>query len=347
MKFLSFYKPQVETLARNELKALQLKRLRAQLNYVYENSELHNKKYKDAKINPSDIKELDDLKKIPLITRQELQEWVTKTNDTFGGRLCVPEEKLVQIFGPPELFITGEPVIIGLTPNDHKTMSEQLARHYKMLGLKEQDVIQIASQAWEYLATSLSYPFSMFVGQSADRILDFHVLHQLDLGPEGSRTYNTAKYFKPNKALFTTNHADSIGLLSLSEEWSVGDIGYEHIIFRGYTNAVNAEQKKKYQEDWKAKINNMLDIQDNLFFAADCEEYNGLHVWEDMFVVEAVNPETGELVGSGENGKLVISNLFAEAVPVIRYLTNVDVMLDEDKCPCGRTHIRIFTPNYK
>jgi phenylacetate-coenzyme A ligase PaaK-like adenylate-forming protein len=216
-----------------------------------------------------------------------------------------------------------------------------------MLGLKKQDMLQIASQAWEYLPTSLSYPFSMFVGNSADRLLDFKFIYQLDLGPEASRTYATARYFKPKKALFTTTHVDSLGLTSMAEKWSVKDIGYEHIIFRGYTTALTGQQKKKYHEDWGVKINNMLDISDNLFFAADCEEYNGLHTWEDLFVVEAVDPKTKESVGPGESGKLVISNLFAEAVPIIRYLTNIDVTLDEDECTCGRTHVRIFTPNYK
>jgi len=344
---LWFYNPRIETLPRDELKSLQLKKLRAHLKYTYENSLLHHEKFTEAKVNPEDVKTLDDLRKIPLITRQELQEWVAKTNDTFGGRLCVPENKVVQIFGPPEVFITGEPIVTAITANDHNVMTEQLTRFYKMLGLTGQDTLQVAAQAWEYLLTSFSYPFSMFIGKSADRVLGFKILHQLDLGPEAERTINTARYFKPNKALFTTNTADSIGLLALSQKWSVKDLGYEHLIFRGYTTAVTAEQKKKYQDDWGAKINNMLDVPDNLFLAADCQEYNGLHVWEDLFVVEAVDPETREPVNPGESGKLVISNLFAEATPIIRYLTDIIVTLDEEACPCGRTHVRILTPNYK
>ena len=90
----------------------------------------------------------------------------------------------------------------------------------------------------------------------------------------------------------------------------------------------------------------MFEVQDNLFYAMDCLEQNGMHVWDDAFYVEALD-EKNEVVGPGEVGKLTLTNLFAEGTPIIRYKTDIDVSIEEGVCACGRAHTRIVPPGYR
>jgi phenylacetate-CoA ligase len=118
------------------------------------------------------------------------------------------------------------------------------------------------------------------------------------------------------------------------------DVKYKSIVVRD-RKAVSKEVKDKLRETWGTKIQTMLYIPENMFYAQDCSDESGLHVWEDMFIVEALD-ENNEPVAAGKPGKLTITNLFAEGSPLIRYKTDIDVILNEDVCPCGRTHIRII-----
>jgi phenylacetate-CoA ligase len=148
---------------------------------------------------------------------------------------------------------------------------------------------------------------------------------------------------------------DEVKKLLEEQKSSKRELGFKNIIIRGteYPSVgeekglPTAERKGKYEQEWGLKFQSMLDIRDCLFYAADCPERTGLHIWEDMYIVEAIDEKTGKSVSSGKIGKLTITNLFTKAMPLIRYKTDLDVAINEKPCACGRTHARIIPQGYK
>jgi phenylacetate-CoA ligase len=123
------------------------------------------------------------------------------------------------------------------------------------------------------------------------------------------------------------------------------ELGFQIIVIRDREGkeTLKAEQREKVEGTWGARVQNMLSVPENSFYAMDCAEKSGLHIWEDAFLVEALD-ERNELVTPGGIGKLTITNLFAEGTPLLRYKTNIDVILNEEVCKCGRTHLRMSYP---
>jgi phenylacetate-coenzyme A ligase PaaK-like adenylate-forming protein len=148
---------------------------------------------------------------------------------------------------------------------------------------------------------------------------------------------------------------DEVKKLLEEQKGSTQKLGFKNIIIRGTEYPSVGEEKGlpateikgKYEQEWGLQFQSMLDIRDCLFYAADCPERMGLHVWEDMYIVEAIDEKTGKSVSSGKIGKLTITNLFAKAMPLVRYKADLDVAIDEKLCACGRTAARIIPQGYK
>lgn len=364
--------PRRELMSREDLEALQNKKLKRQIKYVYENSSFFHKRLDEGKIKPEDVKNVEDLSKIPMVTREELQREVQRSSDFYGGRLCVDEEEILMSFSPPDwpfMPLEEVPFITAITISDQKEVVELLSRIWIMEGINPGDLVQLQCWAWEPLGFAFCLPSHTPGLPSVGQMLGCRVIpHELFV-PDVPRTIHTGRFFHP-AALFTTDTAiatlesyltpleerenitvevpvsESTSFEVVSEEkFYPRDIGYRTIILRSpfyELSYATEERRREIREAWGVKdVYTLLDVQDNFLYASDCSIHEGLHIWEDAFVVEVIDEE-GNPVGAGEKGNMVITNLFAKATPIIRYKTDIIVSMEEEKCNCGRSHRRVI-----
>ncbi|MFB0563269.1 MAG: phenylacetate--CoA ligase family protein [Candidatus Lokiarchaeia archaeon] len=331
---IRIFNPFIETMPRSEIEQIQESRLKSQLIHIYYNSEFHQKKFKMAGVKPDDIKSLSDLKKLPLITRSELQEAVSNDNP-FGGRLCVPEEFC--IFYADEFPTEGEMIYVGVTNRDNDILAEAIARQWAMAGVEEGDTVGLNFWSWHPLfsvgcmadVSATNRLECRWVGNEGVFLLSGRMLHILNF----IKPVIYVTYLELMQYLEMSSNQLGIPLKGLVQK-SV--IAIDPLI------GPSTEDRQKWENIFDCNLLSCYNIRDNLFFPTECSEKKGLHAWEDLYIVEAVDPQTGEPVADGEKGKLTVTNLWNEATPILRYTTNINVKLDKERCTCGRTHLRII-----
>lgn len=334
----------IEFAERRQINAIQESKLRAQLNHIYWNSPFYQKKISNS---IKKVSKPEDLKHVPVTTRAELEEDVESTKDIFGGRLCTTMDKILYPISPPEFPIKRVPVGTAITYSDHAVVVEHLIRQCIMVGIKNGDTIQVQCNGWEPLNFAYFSPmFGAATPPNVGEILELNVIPLEIIVVDMARTIHTARYFQPTAVY--TNKAALMFMEDIinKEKGNPKQLGYQQIIVREDKTTLSSTERKTLEDKWGAEVYSMLDVQDNLFYAMDCPEHKGLHVWEDGFIVEITEKDTGEPLEPGQKGMLTITNLFAEATPLIRYQTEVEATLTFEKCPCGRTHARIIPPNY-
>jgi phenylacetate-CoA ligase len=360
--------PRIEFMPREELKELQAKRLIRQIKYVYALSPFYFRKFDEAGIKPSDIKSQQDMVKVPVTTAKELHEEMERSGDAFAGRLCVLEDELAFRLRPAEFPALDRQypeyyVFQGKTLGEIDRMNKLIARHWFMMGVNRGDaIISKESIAWENTDLSTDSQISWPLGGVA-RELNLTPLH-MDAWPgwlmpimemifdskERFQYIFNFKAYSPIHCIFL--HTANVPLfIKRMKELGVTtkDLGTEVLAIRyaDYTGVESHEKRKEIADEFEIEPYCILDIPDVAFYSSECPERSGIHVSEDMFLVEATEPETGKRVKDGEFGKLTITNLWAEATPILRYQTKLDVKLEEETCPCGRTHARIIPQGYK
>ncbi|MEM3562403.1 MAG: hypothetical protein QXR19_04200 [Candidatus Jordarchaeaceae archaeon] len=333
------WSPQIESMKRQQLEEMQMNLLKKQLTYVYHRAPFYQKLYKKSGVKLDDIKNIDDLEKLPLTKPGDLQAEMKETGDEYSGRLCVPENELLAVYGPNQHPMPENPLITGITDSDRNTIIQHLARNLMMAGVYSGDTIQSLCWAWEpfnrlYMAANL------LISPSVSEILGIIPITLEIITLEAPRTFSTARLLKPSLIIADTSHLMQLAAVCQQNKISPEEMGYKTIILKEQ-RIPSDKETKEVGDRWKAKVHNMLEVQDNMFYMMDCEKHDGLHVWEDAFIAEIVDEKTGEKVGNGEPGKLVITNLFAKGTPMIRYLTKVTAKMDRTPCDCGRTHSRI------
>jgi phenylacetate-CoA ligase len=341
----SIYNPIVELMPRKQLEQLQTDNLRRQLQYVYQKSEFYHRKFDEAAVNPADIKTLKDLSKIPVTTRAEIQQKIKETKDPHGGRLCATRTEPLTAFSP-EFPPEGEPIYLVINFKDAQFAVEALTRQLVMVGAAKNDKILHMSWSWNPLNSFLSPVYNNYTNKAVADILNCLVLHTEEVGPDAPRALFTSKFFKPSTVIAPFMALVGVKMEAEKQKIPINSLGYRIVVFRDPKALPKAEDKKTAEKEWGVRTQTMYDIQDNLFYAMDCPEHKGLHVWEDLYAAEATDPQTGKPVAQGGTGKLTITNLFAEAVPLIRYQTTIDCKIDKETCPCGRTHARIIPTDY-
>ena len=318
-----FLHPDKETLSREEIKALQLERLKATVKHCM-NSEFYKKRFEEAGITPDDIKTLDDIRKIPFTTKQDLR-------DTYPfGMRSVPLEKCVRLHSSSGT--TGNPTVILHTQKDLDEWANAVARCLWMVGLRPDDVFQNSSG------------YGMFTGglgfqYGAER------LGMLTVPAAAGNTLRQIKFITDFGT--TAIHAVPSYVTRLKEV--MDELGIDP---KKDTKlkllAIGAEP---HSEEQRKKIEKMLGVKAYNSFGMsemcgpgvgfECKEQNGLHFWEDYYIVEIVDPETLEPVPDGEIGELVLTTINREAMPLLRYRTRDLTRVLGYDCPCGRKHIRI------
>ena len=331
--------PQYETLSHEELKKLQLERLQAtvkhcmnspfykkrfEAHFEYSWQWAYKKRFEEIGLKPEDIKSLDDIRKIPFTTKQDLR-------DTYPfGIASVPLRQCVRLHSSSGT--TGNPTVILHTQKDLDEWANQVARNLWMVGLRPDDVFQNSSG------------YGMFTGG-----LGFQYgAEKLGMLTVPAAAGNSLRQIKFIKDFGTTAiHAVPSYVTRLYEVMQ-----QEGVDPRKDTKlkvlAIGAEP---HSEEQRKRIENMMGVKAYNSFGMsemcgpgvgfECQEQNGLHFWEDYYIVEIVNPDTLEPVPDGEIGELVLTTLCREAMPLLRYRTRDLTRVLGRTCPCGRNHIRL------
>ncbi len=315
-----------ETLSHQEIEAIQLDKLQKVVARVYEKVPYYKNKMDEAGIKPEDIKTLDDLKKLPFTTKQDMR-------DTYPfGLFAVDKSELERIHASSGT--TGKPTVVGYTKNDLEVWSECVARLAVMGGARKEDVCQIC------------FGYGMFTGA-----LGLHYgLEHIGACIIPSSTGNTEKqimYMKdfgstllvatPSYALRLGEVATQMGLNPQTDlELKTALVGSELM-----TEPMRAEMKKLYGDKLVVTQNYGMSELIGPGVSGECTELCGMHINEDHFIAEIIDPNTGEVLPAGEKGELVVTCLSKEAIPLIRYRTRDITRLMYEPCKCGRTTARM------
>ncbi len=304
-----------ERLPAQELKKIQERKLKVLVHYVYSNSPFYKKRFKDAGINPWDFRGLRDLNKLPFTKKQDLRDGYPT------GMFVVPMSKVVRFHASSGT--TGKPTVVGYTANDLEVWAECLARGLASCGFNAEDILQI------------SYGYGLFTGG-----FGFHyAAEKLGAAVIPASTGNTQRQIELIKDLKATAIACTPSyMLYLAEKLPKTNLRM------GFFGAEPWSEKTRRRIEEKTGIEafdcyGSSELLGPLF--TECKERAGLHVWSDHFLIEIIDPETGEQLSEGEKGELVVTTLSKEALPLIRWRTRDITHIEEDRCACGRTHPRI------
>ena len=316
------YQPRLETLPREELERLQLKRLKATLAHIKANNKRYAKRFED--INPEDLRDLSDLKDLPFITKDDLREAYPL------GLACAPKEDFVRFH--MSSGTTGTPVINPFTRQDVEQWAEIMARCLSAATLTHKDVLQITPG------------FGLFNGgfgfhYGAERLGCFVI----PIGP--GRTLMQLKFMKD----FGTT---AIGAISSYPLRLIEVAKSEGFDFHQTNLRVGIFGAEVWSDETRRFIEREMGIETfdiigmtetgGVGLGIDCKAHQGIHVWEDHYLVEIVDPETGEPLPDGEEGEMVVTTLTREGLPLIRYRTrDITKIISRGRCVCGRTMLRI------
>lgn len=311
-----------ECMPREELKKLQGERLRNTVQRIYDNVPYYRAKMERANVTPDDIKCVEDLVKLPFTTKDDLRE-------TYPfGLFAVPNKQIVRIHASSGT--TGKATVVGYTKNDIDMWAECVARCLSMSGVTDDDIIQVA------------YGYGLFTGGLGAH----NGAEKLGATVVPMSTGNTAKLINMMKDFKVTALACTPSyLLHIAEVLEDnGDLDKIHL----KTAICGAEP---WTEEMRIKMEEKLHISAHDIYglseilgpgvACDCKFHKGLHVNEDHFIPEIIDPDTLCPVGEGKIGELVFTTITKEGLPLIRYRTRDLTSISYDKCQCGRTTARL------
>ncbi len=294
----------IEIASLDEIRALQLDRLQWSLNHAYENVAMYRKRFDDAGVHPSDLKSLTDLAKFPFTYKTDLRD-----NYPFG-LFAVPREQIARIHASSGT--TGKPTVVGYTRNDLSNWADLVARSMRASGTRPGDIVHVA------------YGYGLFTGGlgahfGAERLGCTVVPIS---GGMTERQVTLINDFKPGTIMVTPSYMLNIlegfrkaGLDPRACSLDVGIFGAEP-----WTNAMRTEVEAAFDMH-AVDIYGLSEIM-GPGVANECvETKDGLHIWEDHFLPEIIDPETGDVLPDGEMGELVFTTLTKEGLPMIRYRT--------------------------
>jgi phenylacetate-CoA ligase len=304
---------------REELEQLQLERLESTLNRVYMNVPFYRKKFDEIGFNPDDLRSLDDLGKLPFTTKSDL-----RANYPYG-LFAVPLREVVRVHASSGT--TGMSTVVGYSRNDIKTWSNLVGRVLTAGGITADDVIQISFNYGLFTGAFGLHYGAERVGASVIPMSSGNTRRQIKIMQDFK---TTALVSTPSYAMLIADTIMEMGINPNSLSLKYGLFGAEP-----WSEAMRKELQQKLKI--VATDNYGLSEVMGPGVAGECLERNGLHLNEDHFLVELIDPETLEPVGPGETGELVITTLTKEAFPVIRYRTRDLTRIINEPCPCGRT----------
>ena len=320
-----YYQPEIETASREQIREWQSERLVKQVQNVWDNVPMYRKRMEEKGVTPADIKSIDDLYKLPFIEKDDLRD------EYPYGLLARPLSECVRIQSTSGT--TGRRVVAFYTQHDVDLWDECCARAIVAAGGTNEDVCQV------------SYGYGLFTGGSGLNG-GSHKVGCLTLPMSSGNTERQLQFMT------------DLGATILCCTPSYAAYLAESIHEKGLRDQIKLKAGIFGAEAWTEEMRH--DIEKNLGIKAydiyglteisgpgvsfECEEQTGMHVNEDHFVAEVINPKTGEVLPYGEKGELVFTSLTKEAFPLMRYRTRDICILTEEKCSCGRTFIKMTKP---
>lgn len=322
---MAYFQKEIECMDRESIRKLQLERLQRQVKRVYENVAMYRERMDKAGVKPEDIKELSDLSKLPFTSKQDLRDYYP------FELLAVPKKDIVRI--QASSGTTGKQIVSGYTRHDLDDWANGFARQLIAAGGSDESIVQV------------SYGYGLFTG---------------GLGAHGGAE-------KVGAMVVPTSSGNTERQIRL-----MCDLGVTHLCctpsYAMYLGEAVAEAGVKDQlklkagifgaepwtEEMRKNIEEALGIKAHDVYGLteimgpgvsyECSQQEGMHICEDMFIPEIIDPDTGEVLPEGSFGELVFSTITKEGQPLLRYRTRDLCMLDYTPCKCGRTHVRMKKP---
>lgn len=321
-----YWNQEIECMSREDMKKLQSERLAAQVKHVYDNVKYYRDLMDEKGVKPEDIKSVDDLHKLPFLSKADLREAYPY------GLLAAPLKDCVRIHSTSGT--TGKRVVAFYTQHDIDIWDECCARAITAAGGTNEDVCHIA------------YGFGLFTG-GAGLNGGSHKVGCLTLPMSSGNTERQIQFMQDLGSTIlccTPSYAAYIGETLHEMGLTPDDIKLKAGIFGA----------EPWTEEMRREIENSLGIKAYDIYgltetsgpgvAFECSEQNGMHINEDNFIAEIIDPDTGEVLPDGEKGELVFTSITKEAFPLLRYRTRDICVLSRKKCSCGRTLIKMSKP---
>ncbi|HQE97700.1 MAG TPA: phenylacetate--CoA ligase [Methanothrix sp.] len=314
---MNYWQPKYELMAREELEALQLRRLKSVAEKVYKNVPFYQKKFQEAGVAPEDIKSLADISRLPTTRKQDLRD-----NYPFG-LFAVPREEVVRVHASSGT--TGKPTVVGYTAKDIENWSDLMARDFVMVGVEKKDIFQNAVN-YGFFTGGLGVHYGIErMGAMAVPSGVGNTERQLEIMMDFGVT---VLHCTPSYALYLAETAKARGVVD-KLNLRIGCFGAE---------PWSDESRRELEEALNIKAYDSYGLSEMMGpgVAFECQEQDGLHIWEDHFLIEILDKDE-QPCAPGEPGELVITSLTKEAMPLIRYHTGDVTYIMEESCPCGRT----------
>ena len=323
---MKFWNREVETMSRDALEALQLKGLQKTLRRVWGCEWWRDLLHKRGMSDPEDVKSLDDLRNLPFLTKEDFREAYPLKMSTVDRR------ELLEFH--MSSGSTGTPVVMAYTKNDLNQWADTMARCFTMAGLEAGDTFQIMPT------------FGLFNGGFGC----YHGCRKAGLFCVPASSGNTERQIKLMRDFRVKGFCSVVSYVPRIIEKLDADASGDHDIPSLRVGIFGSET---FSDEMRRKIENRLHIECFDIYGMtetggigttgqDCSAHAGIHVWDDYYITEVIDPATGKNVPDGEYGEVVFTSLAREAMPIIRYRTHdISRILSREKCACGRTHIRI------
>lgn len=313
----------IESMPRDELEELQLKKLQATVKRAFNKIPYYNKRYTEAEVYPEDINTLKDIEKLPFLTKDDLRESYPY------GLFAVDIKDIKEIHSSSGT--TGKPVVSGYTEKDLDTWGETIARGLTMMGFDETDIIQNTHGYGLFTGGFGVHYGTHKIGATIIPISTGQTRRQIEIMND----------FKTTGLIFTPSYGIHLGEVALEDGINPKKLGIKAIGFGA--EMWTEEIRNKVEDIFGCKAYNIYGLTEltGPGVGVECSAQKGLHIAEDIYYPEIIDPNTLETLGPNQKGELVLTNLEREGMPIIRFRTKDLTQITYDKCKCGRTHGRI------
>lgn len=329
-----YWNPTVETISKQELHRRQLDDLQEQAIYVYDNSDLWKDKFAAAGLVRDDLADIDSIEAfqetVPILDKQEIRDRMSKA-DPYGGTLCV--DGATPGFRFSTSGTTGRPTFFMFTQDDMERAVENLSRCLWMNEVRDGDGLHLPIYRW--------HSAGELFNRAGDNVgAPVYPTTYSDTGKDLSRTVEYARMFEPNAVEVTPIKVDT--MVSYAEKHFDEPVSevlpWDVLLASG--DVIIEERKQFYREEYGYETYE-LGGTGEMGYGSECREHDGIHFFGDMYFVETVDPDTGEPTPPGELGELLITSLWQDGTPYLRFKTGDMVTIDRSTCACGRAHPRV------
>ncbi len=320
---MSYWNQAYECMSREEMRKVQSERLIKTVKSVYENVPTYRKKMQEKGMLPGDIKSVDDLKNLPFTYKQDLR-------DTYPyGLFAVPMSEIVRVHASSGT--TGKKTVVGYTKNDLEVWSEVIARTFTAAGAVKDSFLQISYGYGLFTGGLGAHYGGEKLGATVIPTSSGNTKLQLSIMQDFGTTHIACT---PSYALYLAEEMEELGIKRSDLKLQAGIFGAE---------PWSESMRQEIQDRLKIKAFDIYGLSEVIGpgVACECEYQSGMHIPEDHFIPEIIDPETGEVLPEGSEGEIVFTTITKEGLPLIRYRTRDLSSLNYDKCECGRTEVRM------